>query len=181
MRSILTYVALAVLTAAGSATTLQRLSLDDMIVQSSQIARGKVRQTNTELRGSIIFTHYQLQVTDQWKGPSASQVDFAVPGGVYGGLRQTYSGAPTFVPNKEYILFLWTSRTGLTQVIGLSQGLFAVVSTASGELYASRSGATDRVVDASGNDVNDPGFSMSLSDLRSHVAQVLASATKGGQ
>ena len=45
-------------------------------------------------------------------------------GGVAGGIRQSVSGAPELKPGQEYVLFLWTSRSGLTQVIGLSQGLF---------------------------------------------------------
>ena len=49
-----------------------------------------------------------------------------MPGGVVNGIRQSVTGAPELKPGQEYVLFLWTSRSGLTQVIGLSQGLFKV-------------------------------------------------------
>src|SRR6267378_8502474 len=42
--------------------TLERLSLDDMIVKSTAIVRGKVTATYAALSGPIVYTHYNLQV-----------------------------------------------------------------------------------------------------------------------
>ena len=110
-------------------STLRQLSLDDMIRQSTMIVRGTVQPANTMFHGSMIFTHYTVQVTETYKGTAASQIDIGVPGGSLNGAVQRFAGAPALSPGQDYVLFLWTSKTGLTQVIGLSQGLFSVIST----------------------------------------------------
>src|SRR5579872_7406985 len=103
------------------AATLSRLSLDDMINQSTAIVHARVQSSSTALRGSIIYTYYQIQVLDTWKGQAAGSV--AVPGGAVNGSQQSFDGAPQLTEGKEYIIFLWTSPSGLTQIIGLTQGL----------------------------------------------------------
>ncbi|MGH8323719.1 MAG: hypothetical protein ACRETD_07990, partial [Steroidobacteraceae bacterium] len=47
------------------ATTLQQLSLDDMIQKSTAIVRARVTGTYTAARGRIIYTHYTVQVTEE--------------------------------------------------------------------------------------------------------------------
>ena len=69
--------------------TLRQLSLDDMVRQSSIIVRGKPQLTFVGRNGgSMIYTHYQIQVTGTLKGTNAAQLDVAVPGGALNGLRQ---------------------------------------------------------------------------------------------
>jgi hypothetical protein len=160
-------------------TTLQQLPLDEMIRKSTTIVRGKVRPTVTSSSGSVVYTHYNIQVSEQWKGSPASSVDVAVPGGTSNGKRQTYAGTPVFTESQDYVFFLWTSKSGLTQVIGLSQGLFSITSDPSGTQLASRSGSSEQMLDAAGKPVNDFPLSMPLPDLKSRVARVLANV-KGG-
>jgi hypothetical protein len=167
---------LAVAFAPCRATTLQQLSLDDMTLKSTAIVRGKVQQTDSILRGSIVYTCYRVQVTEQWKGTQSAQIDFAVLGGAAKGIHQAYSGAPALVSGQEYILFLWTSRGGLTQVIGLSQGAFNLTPTSSGDAIVTRFASTDRVVDQAGHDAATANFQMRLGDMRSQVAHTLRSA-----
>ena len=52
------------------------------------------------------------------------------------------AGAPTLAAGQDYVLFLWTSKSGLTQVIGLSQGLFNVITNSQGQSIVSRGAAT---------------------------------------
>jgi hypothetical protein len=157
-----------------SGTTLQQLSMDDLILKSSQIARGQIHCTGTALRGSTLYTNYRVQVTEQWKGAPSAQLDFAVPGGFNNGIRQTYAGAPSMGDGQEVVLFLWTSKSGLRQVIGLSQGLFNVSSLSNGQLFVTRSATTEPMVDASAQPVHDTDFAMPLSNLRERVARTLA-------
>src|SRR5580704_5503959 len=110
-------------------STLQQLSLNDMIRLSTAIVHGKAQQTVSSYSGSIIYTHYNVQVSETLKGTSTSQLDMAVPGGAASKFQQTFAGAPSLAPGQDYVLFLWTSKSGLTQIIGLSQGLFGVIST----------------------------------------------------
>lgn len=168
MRTLLTFGVVAVAVNLASATTLRELSLDDMIRQSTAIVRGQVQLTGAATRSGYIYTHYKVQVLEQLKGVPAQQMDVAVPGGVLDGVRQMIAGAPTLVSGQEYVLYLWTSRSGLTQVIGLSQGLF--VST-NGML--SRPATAERMVNAAGAETTPAGIQMTLPAMRSRIASVL--------
>jgi hypothetical protein len=158
-----------------SASTLQRLSLNDMIQKSTLVVRGTIQPgTSAALRGSLIYTHYQLLVTAAYKGTPGQFVDVAVPGGVLNGLQQPVAGAPMLVAGQDCVFFLWTSKSGLTQLIGLSQGLFNVTTNAQGQVTVSRGAASSPMVDSSGQPVTDTNLQMPLSQLVSKIQAVLA-------
>jgi hypothetical protein len=135
--------------------------------------RGTVVSSSASFSGGLIYTHYRVQVTELLKGRNTGVIDLAVPGGVANGIRQPVSGAPEFQPGDDCVFFLWTSRAGMTQVIGLTQGIFrvtpggadpAVTRTPSHELMLDR--GTHRPV-------KDSPVSMNLSDLRSMISYTL--------
>jgi hypothetical protein len=163
--------------AAAEGTTLQKLSLDDMILKSTAIVHGTVQPTYTALRGSIIYTHYTVKASEVWKGSVYGPIDVAVPGGTANGVRETYAGAPGLASGSDYVLFLWTSKSGLTQVIGLSQGLFIVTTNSAGARMVSRSASAELILDGSGQPVTDSDFEMPLDQLRSRVQSTLAGQT----
>jgi hypothetical protein len=160
------------------ATTLRQLTLSDLAQQSTCIVRGRLQPSYAALRGSVIYSHYTVQVDEGWKGGGSQTLDVAVPGGVLNGSQQTYSGAPTFLPGQDYILFLWTSRGGLTQVMGLSQGLFTV-NAVSGVSVVTRAATTENLLNPGGQSINDTNFSMNLSDFRAGVNQILGTNGAG--
>ncbi len=178
-RLILLAVAASCLTSLA-ASTLQRLSLNDMIQKSTMIVRGRIQPgTSAALRGPMIYTHYQLSVTTAFKGTPASSIDVAVPGGALNGIQQPVAGAPTLTPGQDYVFFLWTSKSGLTQVIGLSQGLFNVTTNTQGQAIVSRSAASATMLDSSGQPVADSNLQMPLAQLIGKIQSVLAGG--GGQ
>jgi hypothetical protein len=74
----------------------------------------------------------------------------------------------------QFVLFLWTSRAGLTQIMGLTQGLFAVAPGASADPLATRAATRELMLDAkTAQPVKDAVLSMHLSDLRSLIANTL--------
>src|SRR5579862_4041182 len=75
--------------AALPGATLERLSLQDMITQSTAIVRAKISGSYTAFSGAVIYTHYQIQVSETLKGKAT--VEFIVPGGVANNIRQTFS------------------------------------------------------------------------------------------
>lgn len=168
MRILLSCGALAAALSFAQATTLQQLSLDDMIGKSTTIVRGTVQLTGGAVHGRYIYTHYSVHVVEQWKGAPATQIDFAVPGGTANGLHQSIAGSPALVSGQEYVLYLWTSRAGVTQVIGLSQGLFV-----SSNGMVLRPAITDHMIDPRGTEASDPGMQMTLNDMRNHVLLTL--------
>jgi hypothetical protein len=158
-----------------NAATLERLSLEDMSQKSTIIVRAVVQGPGMSAQHSrVIFSHYQLQVTEVWKGSVGASVDVAVPGGTWNGLRESYAGAPVFNLGKEYVFFLWTSKHGVTQIIGLSQGLFRVDS--GGQAF--RPATTEMLLDHNGKPVTGTDMTMPLASLRSQVQAILGGAGK---
>ncbi|MBZ5584930.1 MAG: hypothetical protein LAQ30_22510 [Acidobacteriia bacterium] len=151
--------------------TLERLSLDDMISQSTSIVRGKVANSYSAFSGRIIYTHYAIQVSERLKGSAQATIDVAVPGGAANNLRQTFAGAPELATGQEYVLFLWTGRSGITQVIGMTQGLFSVAPDSSSDPLATRRASRELMLArGTGQPVKDRTLVMRLSELRSLIA-----------
>ncbi len=155
--------------------TLERLSLDDMILKSSDIVRGKAAGSFDSLSGSVIYTHYVIQVSERFKGAGGTTMDVVVPGGAANGLRQSFAGAPTLNTGDEYVFFLWTSRAGLTQILGLTQGMFRLTPGAA-DPVATRSASHELMLErGTGKPVKDQTLVMRLSELRSQIASTLGS------
>ena len=159
--------------------TLERLTLDELIAKSTAIVRGKVSGAQAALRGPVVYTHYAIQVTEQLKGLSPSTVDVAVPGGIANNLRQTFPGSPKFNTGDEFVFFLWTGPSGLTQIMGLTQGIFRLApstsSTGGASMVATRAASTELMLEpGTGRPVKDQTLVMSLSDLKSWIASGLS-------
>jgi hypothetical protein len=172
-------IALALTMCAGvvCAATLERLSLADMIAKSTAIVRGKVVSCYAASAGPIVYTHYSVQVSERYKGSAGTTVDVAVPGGTVNGLRQTFAGTPAFNPGEEYVFFLWTGKSGITQVIGLTQGLFAVARDSSGDPMLTRAATRELTLDsATGRPAPSERLTMHVSELRALIASALAGA-----
>lgn len=178
MRSLFSLALLGAVCISAPASTLRQLTLDDMIRQSTVIVRGRALPTTAALHGSMIFTHYTVQVTEVLKGSAGPQIDIVVPGGNVNGAEQRFAGSPALSNSQDYVMFLWTSKSGLTQVIGLSQGLFSLINNSNKQLVLIRAASTERMLDASGQPVTDSDIQMLLSDLRNRIRTVLSGGSK---
>lgn len=160
--------------------TLERLSMADMISKSTAIVRATVGTSSVARNGPVIYTHYRLQVIERYKGAAASTVDLALPGGAYAGFEQTYSGVPQLHAGEEYVFFLYTGSSGLTQIIGLTQGLFAVAENGAKDPALTRVATHETMLDrTTGRAVRDETLTMGLSALKSKIAAGLG--VKGGR
>ena len=171
-RSIL----LALLAAAAlRATVLQKLSIEDMIRESTGIVRARVTGARSVVRGSSIYTYYHLQVLEAAKpGPEPSHgIDVAVPGGEANGIRQVAIGAPELTTGSEYVVFLWTGKSGVTQIIGLSQGLFETARNSSGEIVLHRPASDAPMLDRNGNRTPGEALGLSWAQLRRRISKEL--------
>jgi hypothetical protein len=154
--------------------TLVRLSLNDMINESTAIVRGTVTGSYAAYQGRVIYTHYTVQVTEQMKGNTTNVADIAIPGGKLNGVQQWFAGTPQLPVGGDFVLFLWTGQSGLTQIIGLTQGLFTVSSTDPSNVTATRPASQEVLLDpATGRQVEDQALSYRLTDLRSQVVSTL--------
>ncbi len=179
MRTLFHLLSSVALLAPAGATTLLKMSMNDLITQSTSIVRARVTGSRSAAAGHDIYTYYQLQVSDTLKLGGILPAEVAVPGGVYGNLRQIGIGSPVLTQGQEYVLFLWTSRSGMTQVIGLSQGMFNLKQDASGATVLNRPAIADQMLDKSGKPVTDTGMTMKWSDLRALIVRTLQKTASG--
>lgn len=166
---------LATLVVTATATTLQQLPLDEMARQSTAIVRAKVFPSRAILRNGAVYTLYRIETRETLKADTSRPLagEVAVPGGVASGIRQPVEGAPALQDGAEYVLFLWTSRTGLTQIMGLSQGLFSLRSGT-----ALREAASERMLNAAGQPVRDAALVMPFSELKTRIEHALRSGSE---
>ena len=178
MRARVVVLSLAVFCVSGGGATLERLSLSEMIEQSTSVIRGRVAGSFAAFHGPVIYTHFKVQVLERWKGEASGEVEVAIPGGLALGLRQSFAGAPGLAEGAEYVLFLWTGKGGITQVIGLSQGVFDVRRDAAGEPVVTRNASTETMLDSAGRVVEDAPLQLRLPDLGARISRTLARPVK---
>lgn len=149
--------------------TLERLTLDDMSSKATAVVRGSVLSSYAAMHGSTIYTHYRIQVSEVWKGSGQGSVEVMLPGGVLNGVRQSFAGVPWLNTGSEYVMFLWTGKSGYTQLLGLTQGLFDVSRDASGEIIASRGVSSELMLNSDGKAVQDQPLRMTVKAMNSRV------------
>ena len=157
------------------AATLEQLSLEEMVRQSSAIVRAKAAGSRSVRDGALIYTLVGLEVLEQWKGDRAVGLEVALPGGQVGGFRQHFGGVPVLTPGQEFVAFLWTGPSGRTQLLGLSQGFFEVTRDARGQAQVRRKPTADLMLNAeSALPVPYPAIEMSLEALAAKIRSVSA-------
>ncbi|HLH31740.1 MAG TPA: hypothetical protein VKY31_11095 [Terriglobia bacterium] len=123
------------------ATSVQRLSFDELVTKSHAIVQGNVVSTSTyrSADGKLIFTSYTIDVQESLKGSPGKTVVLTTIGGRIGNTILHVSGMPVFQPGENAVLFLEQSGE-YTTVVGLNQGKFAISSN--GEIANSVDGLT---------------------------------------
>jgi hypothetical protein len=162
-------IGLLLLAVQAPATTLERLSLEEMAANSHFIVRATVVGQTAVQRGSLVYTVYSLRVTERIKGEAANPLQVSVPGGTVGRLRQTFSGSPSLTTGTEYVVFIWKGRSGNLHIIGLSQGLFKLTVDKAGDTVLSRGAVDAQLVDKSGKQVQSQPVALTLERLRQMV------------
>ena len=122
------------------ATTVERLSLDDLATRSQSIIEGVVRGSRSywSADGKLILTSTTIEVTEAIKGQPARTVEITTVGGKVGDTILHVGGMPAFAPGENTIVFAERTKGYLT-VLGLGQGKFTI---ANGEVANSLSELT---------------------------------------
>lgn len=155
-------------------TTLERLTLDEIAARSTTIVRGRISGCAGEMRTSVVYTRCEVSVSETWKGGGLVSTVVYIPGGTAGRVSQTFSGTPVLAPGEEYVLFLWAGASGRNQLIGLTQGVYAVQQDAKTGEIAVRGAASVPMVDRSGSAVEDIGAkNLSVRELKRRVTAAL--------
>lgn len=141
MKTHVATLSIAVLVMVGSvfgirtdATVLIQTDLIDLTHDAAIIARGEVVAVDarwTDSRRSI-ETLVTLEADTYLKGQLGRTLQFTVPGGVVGRLRNVVLGAPRFERGQHVIVFLGSSGPQVPHILGLNQGVYRVATSTSG-------------------------------------------------
>jgi hypothetical protein len=169
----------------AGATVLVPIEFRELVASAAIIVHGRVADVHTEWVDGrrAVETVVTVDAAEYLKGSDASEITFKVPGGQLGRYRTVFVGAPTFERGQEVILFLKSDGSSMPFVVGLSQGVFHVVTDA----RSGRRLVTPPIVMAKpGVDAEpivrgDPARrDMSVEAFRDTVRQVLSETTRGG-
>ena len=108
------------------ATTLMRMSLDDLTISAGAVARVRCVARESHWDRGEIWTFTRFAVVESWKGSLPSHVTIRLLGGHVGHLTSIVPGVPRFEPGDEAVLFLETTRAGDFSVTGWAQGTFRI-------------------------------------------------------
>jgi len=114
------------LAAAADATTLQRMTLDELAAAAPAVARVRVVSGESRIEGGRIWTFTQMDVVESFKGALPARITVRLLGGHVPGLVSKVEGIPRFSPGEETILFLQPSRAGGWTVVSWVQGTFRI-------------------------------------------------------
>lgn len=158
----------------SGAATLEQMSLDDIVRESTAIVRGRAGEAHSVRSGALIFTVTRFEVTEQWKGRQGGQIDIWLPGGQVGSLSQTFGGVPRLPAGQDFVAFLWTGPSGRTQIIGLSQGLFSIEKRGADAVAIRKASADLMLQPDSFRPVQSAAIELPLDELRAQVEAAAA-------
>jgi hypothetical protein len=126
-RVILLFIAILTITLSSFATTVERLTLDDMVRKAHTIVHGKVRSSSAHWSADhrVIVTTTTIDIEETIKGGVAKTIELTTLGGKVGNLTLVVPGMPAFQSGEDAFLFVENVGTFKT-VVGLSQGKFSV-------------------------------------------------------
>jgi hypothetical protein len=108
------------------ATTLVRLSLDQLAAGSDAVARVRFLRAESRWENGSIWTVTTFDVVENLKGQLPGQIEVHLPGGRVGHLTSTVEGTPKFNPGSEAVVFLQRSLAGGFTVAGWVEGSFRI-------------------------------------------------------
>ena len=175
MRSTLMFMVVLASASLAPATTLQRLSLNDLARESTAVVRGQVAEVRVDQAGALVYTVARIDVAKVWKGGVGASIEVSSPGGIWHGVEQRFPGAPRLEPGKEYLLFLWQGPSGRVQLTGFSQGVFEVIEDPAAVARVRREAVSEELLlpDADGPQAASEELDLPLSELDSLLRQAL--------
>jgi len=122
------FVLLSSLAVAPRATELSPMTPREMAAHADLVIRGNVARVQSfwNDKHTKIFTKAVIAVAETYKGNNSSSVEVLQLGGIVGNVKMTVEGAFQWREGEEVLLFLEPYAQGVHQVIGLSQGKFAI-------------------------------------------------------
>jgi hypothetical protein len=165
-----------------AATTLVRLSLEQLAQAAGTVARVRCTGTESYLETGTAWTRTQFSVIEPLKGAPPPQITVRLPGGRVGQITVFVEAVPRFQPGDEGILFLETTRTGDYSVAAWAEGTFRIWRNArTGEEAVTQDSSALAVFDPAAWQFRVEGIrDLPLGEFRRRLATALA-AGRGGR
>jgi hypothetical protein len=127
MKKISLALLLILFSSSAFATTVERLTLDDMVRRAHAIVHGKVLASTAHWSADhrLILTTSTVEVQETLKGHATRTLELTTIGGTIGDLTLVAAGMPTLHAGEEMVLFVEDVGPFKT-IVGLSQGKFSV-------------------------------------------------------
>lgn len=170
----------------AQATTVQRLSFEELTDNSDVIVAGEVTKSWSawDAGHHYIWTHYEVSVASAQKGGGTKTVEVAEPGGVAEGLGMAIAGTVQYKVGDSVMVFLKKMPNGVMRTTGWAQGKYTV--DAKGRLHAESSLKGLEIVDAATPAANLTPLTalegMTLQEVGLKVAaRIRATTTRNGK
>ncbi len=113
-------------TATVGATTLARLSIEQMAAAADHVAHVRYAASESLWENAAIWTVTTFAVVESMKGTLPPQVKVRLPGGRVGHLTASVDGTPNFSPGDDAIVFLEQTSAGDYSVTAWAEGTFRI-------------------------------------------------------
>lgn len=158
------------------ATIMQRLEIEELTRNSSDVFHGQVVSTETywNAEHTRIYTGVQVRINETFRGAArrGETVKVVQLGGEKDGSKTDYAGRPEFAVGESVVLFTTRTRNNDLTVVALKQGKMPV----NGQTVTRDfSGLTLMERSKSGKElqaVNPSPVQLTLSELRQRIARV---------
>jgi hypothetical protein len=110
------------------ATSVARLSFEELTDQSELVVSGQINRSWAEWDADhkYIWTRYELSVSGTLKGSAGSTVTLSEPGGIVGETGMSVPGSVGYAAGEKIVVFLQRMPNGYLRTAGWSQGKFRV-------------------------------------------------------
>ena len=112
--------------ASVSATTLARMSLENMARTAPLIVRARCAGTSARWDAGDIWTFTSFELEETWRGSAPPSFAVRLLGGRVGNLTSTVAAVPRFRTGEEVVLFLEPTARGDFSVVGWAQGTLRI-------------------------------------------------------
>ena len=117
---------LLVMSGKAEATTLARMSVEQMTQTAQVIVRARCVGHAASWDAGEIWTLTTFEVEEVWRGSASARITVRLLGGRLGNLTSNVPGVPRFRPGEEVVLFLEATQRGDFTVVSWEQGTFRI-------------------------------------------------------
>ncbi|HEY4085833.1 MAG TPA: hypothetical protein VGM43_07835 [Bryobacteraceae bacterium] len=144
-----------VLLPAASATTIEKLSFDQLTDKADLVVSGTVSRSWTawDAEHKYIWTHYEVSVLSEIKGSAGRTVEIEELGGIVGDSGMAVPGSVVYQTGERVLAFLSRFPNGYLRTTGWGQGKYRI--DAANRLHGDSSLSKVEMVTGSGAAASD--------------------------